>query len=161
MRMSLGGERFLKSATVVQVVRDGVARLSALPAVEVASATCCIPLERGYTLPFQVVGRPLTDGSFHGEGGWLTVAPGYFEVFKIAVVRGRTFTESDTASAPSGVVINEAMARKFWPNGDPLNDRLLIGRGLMHHFDAEPERQTAIDGGVLRAPRRPMPSRRR
>jgi predicted lysophospholipase L1 biosynthesis ABC-type transport system permease subunit len=39
------------------------------------------------------------------------------------------------------VVINEAMARQFWPKGDPLNDRLIIGRGIMREFQDEPERQ--------------------
>ena len=59
MRMSLTGPRFLKADGVDRLVRDGVARLRALPGVELASATCCIPLEGGYGLPFNIVGRPL------------------------------------------------------------------------------------------------------
>jgi len=51
MRMSLSGPRFEKSAAVEQLVRDGAERLDALPGVEVASATCCVPLEGGYGLP--------------------------------------------------------------------------------------------------------------
>ena len=43
--------------------------------------------------------------------------------------------------APPVVVINEAMAGRFWPKGDPLNDRLVIGRGVMREFADEPERQ--------------------
>ena len=83
MRMSLTGPRFLKSVGVDQMVRDGVERLRACPASRLASATCCVPLEGGYGLPFVIVGRPLQEGPFHGGGGWLTVSPGYFEVFKI------------------------------------------------------------------------------
>ena len=62
-----------------------------------------MPLEGGYGLPFRIVGRPLaadSQGPFHGGGGWMTVSPGYFEVFKIPVKRGRTFTERDTATSP-------------------------------------------------------------
>ena len=45
---------------------------------------------------------------------WITASPGYFEVFKIPVKRGRAFNERDDAGAPPVVVINEAMARQFW-----------------------------------------------
>jgi putative ABC transport system permease protein len=71
----------------------------------------------------------------------LTVSRGYFEVFRIPVKRGRSFSERDTAQAPPVVIINEAMARQFWPKGDPLNDRLVIGRGVMREFAQERERQ--------------------
>src|SRR5207342_2233389 len=64
MRMSLTGPRFLKSEGVEQMVRDGVERLRALPGVVTASATCCVPLEGGYGLPFRIVGRP-AEGPFH------------------------------------------------------------------------------------------------
>jgi predicted permease len=140
MRMSLTGPQYVKSASVDQLIRNGVERLRALPGVVEASATCCVPLQGGYGLPFVVVGRPLQDGPFHGGGGWTTVSPGFFEVFKIPVKRGRTFTETDTQSSTPVVVINEAMARRYWPDGDPLSDRLVIGRGVMREFAAEPER---------------------
>ena len=141
MRMSLGETRFQSSAAVDQIMRTGIERLTALPEVEVASATCCVPLEGGYGLPFQIVGRPLEDGPYHGGGGWLTTAPDFFDVFRIPMIRGRAYTERDTGAAPPVVVINEAMAREFWPDGDPLEDRLVIGRGVMAEFADEPERQ--------------------
>ncbi|HVZ24227.1 MAG TPA: ABC transporter permease [Vicinamibacterales bacterium] len=142
MRMSLSGPQFQKSMAVAQLVRDSVERLEALPGVEVASATCCIPLEGGYGLPFNIIGRPPVQGPFTGGGGWLTISPGFFQVFKIPIVRGRAFTIRDDAGAPPVVVINETMARQFWKTGDPLSDRLLIGgKGLMREFADEPVRQ--------------------
>ena len=142
MRMSLTGPRFLKSEGVEQMVRDGVERLRAVPGVVAASATCCVPLQGGYGLPFVVVGRPLPpDGPFHGGGSWVTISPGYFDVFKIPLKRGRAFTDRDTQQAPGVVIINETMAKRFWEKGDPLNDRLVIGRDVMREFAAEPERQ--------------------
>jgi len=68
MRMSLAGQRFQTSATIEQLIKTGTERLRAIPGVLTASATCCIPLEGGYGLPFQVLGRPLTNGPFHGGG---------------------------------------------------------------------------------------------
>jgi putative ABC transport system permease protein len=141
MRMSLTGPRFLKSEGVEQAVRDAVERLKGIPGVVAASATCCVPLEGGYGLPFTVIGRPLTDGPFHGGGGWVTTSPGYFDVFKIPLKRGRAFTDRDNSAAPGVVIINEAMARQFWPKGDPLQDRLIIGRSVMREFKDEPDRQ--------------------
>ena len=142
MRMSLTGPQFQTSAGVERVVRDGVERLRAVPGVVGASATCCVPLQGGYGLPFIVVGRPLQQGPFHGGGSWVTLSPGYFDVFKIPIKRGRDFNERDTQQAPGVVIINEAMARQFWQNGaDPLNDRLIIGRSVMREFSTEPERQ--------------------
>jgi len=144
LKMSLKGAQFEKAEAVEQVVRNGVEKLRSIPGVLNASATCCVPLQGGYGLPFLIVGRPLaadSQGPFHGGGGWMTVSPGYFEVFKIPVKRGRLFNERDTSTSTPVVVINEAMARQYWPKADPLSDRLVIGKGVMREFAAEGERQ--------------------
>jgi len=88
----------------------------------------------------------------------MTVSPGYFDVFRIPVRRGRAFTERDSASAPPVVMINESMAKQFWKDADPLQDRLIIGRGIMREFADEPERQIvgvvadSRDGGLNNEP---------
>jgi putative ABC transport system permease protein len=158
MRMSLTGPRFQTSAGVEQMVHDGVERLKTLPGVLAASATCCVPLAGGYGLPFNIVGRPLADGPFHGGGSWVTISPGYFDVFKIPVKRGRAFTDRDTQQSPGVVIINETMARRYWEKGDPLESRLVIGRTVMREFASEPERQIigvvgdVRDGGLNNDP---------
>jgi predicted permease len=159
MRMSLTGPRYLQTAGVDQLLRDGVERLQAIPGVERAAATCCVPLEGGYGLPFRILGRPLPDKApFHGGGAWLTVSSGYFDVFKIPIKRGRAFTDRDDSLAPAVVIINEAMARQFWKEGDPLNDRLMIGGGMMKELAEERERQIigvasdVRDGGLNNEP---------
>lgn len=141
MRMSLSGGKYNTSAAIEQLVQQATERIDALPGVELASATCCIPLEGGYGLPFRIMGRPLKNGPFHGGGGWKTVSPGYFEVFRIRVVRGRTFTERDNHAGAPVAIINEAMAKQFWPKGDPLRDRVLIGKGVMPQLETEQPRQ--------------------
>jgi predicted permease len=142
MNMSFTGDRFSTSAAVDQAVRDGIDRVRTVPGVQLVSATCCVPLQGGFGLPFKIVGRPLEDNSpFHGGGSWMTSWPGYFEVFKIPVISGRTFKETDNASAPPVVIINEAMAKQYWKTGNPLNDRLVIGKGAVREFGQEPERQ--------------------
>jgi putative ABC transport system permease protein len=143
MRMSFTGPRFETAASVDQTINAGIEGLRRLPGVVSASAACCLPLEGGYGLPFKIIGRPVEQGQgqFTGGGSWTTVSPGYFEVFKIPVIRGRTFTEFDTKASQPVVIINEAMAKEYWKTGDPLTDRLTIGRGGMKEFASEPDRQ--------------------
>jgi predicted permease len=144
LKMSLKGAQYDKAEAVEQVVRNGVERLKSLPGVVEASATCCVPLQGGYGLPFRIAGRPLaadSQGPFHGNGGWMTVSPGYFEVFKIPVKHGRTFNARDTSTSTPVVVINEAMAKQFWPKSDPMSDRIIVGKGVMPAFSTEGERQ--------------------
>jgi putative ABC transport system permease protein len=152
MKMSLTGRRFEKTSAVAQSVSDGLERLRALPGVTVATASCCLPLEGGFGDPFNIIGRPLTNGPFSGGAGWSKVSSGFFEAFKIPLKRGRTFTDRDDGKAPPVVLINETMARQFWKDGDPLNDRILIGGGgrTMKEFKDEPVRQIIGIVGDLR-----------
>src|SRR5215469_13271594 len=140
-RMSLAGKQYTTSAAIDRLSREGMNRIAAMPGVTSASTTCCVPLEGGYGLPFLIVGRPLTNGPFHGGGGWQTISPRFFDVYKIPVLRGRAFTQLDNAAGNPVVVINEAMAKKFWPKSDPLNDRIWIGKGIMAELAAETPRQ--------------------
>jgi len=140
MAMSISGDRFLKTSGVAQVIRDGTERINAVPGVTTAAAACCLPLQGGFGLPFNIVGR--ANGSNPSTGGAesLSVSWSYFDVFKVPVLRGRNFTENDNGSAPGVVIINQTMAKQFWPNSDPLNDRLEVGAGMGPVF-AEPSRQ--------------------
>ena len=85
-------------------------------------------------------GRPLTNGPAHGGAAWNYVTARFFDVFKIPLVRGRVFTERDDAAAPPVVIINEAMARQYWKNQDPIGQRLIIGAGMGPDF-AQPPRE--------------------
>jgi len=132
--------RFAKTSGVDQLVRDIFRRLSALPGVETAAFTRMLPLEgTANSIPIIVVGRPL-NGPSHGSSRWMVVSTGYFDVLKIPLIRGRYFTDRDRLETPGVVIINQAMARRFWPGGDPLNEQLLIGKGLGPGFE-EPARQ--------------------
>jgi putative ABC transport system permease protein len=140
MAMAIPGDRFQKTSGVAQLVRDGTDRLKTVPGVVDATATCCLPLQGGFGVPFDIVGRPKGDAPSTGGAGYFDISWSYFNTFKIPLLRGRSFTEQDDGSAPGVVIINETMAKKFWPNGDPLKDRLLTGVGMGPIF-AEPARQ--------------------
>ena len=156
MRMSLRGEHFTTTAAVAQLMRDGADRLNALPGVEVAGAACCVPLEGGFGLPIIIEGRPL-DGPAHGGGGFAPISPNYFRAFRIPILRGRAFTDQDTGGSPGVAIINNAMAKRFWPNGDPLAARITIGKGLGPRMELAGRQIVGIagdvrDGGLNRDP---------
>jgi putative ABC transport system permease protein len=132
--------KLLQGAGVDQTARDVLRRLSAIPGVESAAFARLLPLEGDFnSLPIIVVGRPL-NGPSHGSARWMVVSPSYFDVLKIPLLRGRFFNEDDQLSAPGAAIINQTMARQLWSDGDPLNDRLFIGKGLGPRFE-EPARQ--------------------
>jgi len=56
----------------------------------------------------------------------MSASPDYYKLFKIPVVRGREFTEHDTAAAPFVTLINEAFAKQFFPNQDPVGQQMII-----------------------------------
>jgi putative ABC transport system permease protein len=147
MRMSLTEPKYTKAAGVDQLVRAGGERLRALPGVEAVSTTCCVPLEGGYGLPFEIVGRP-SEASANNGAGWRTISSGYFDVFRIPILRGRDFTERDGIGAGGVVIISQAMAKQFWPQGDPLSDQIVIGKGIGAIFNEGPRQIIAIVGDV-------------
>jgi predicted permease len=153
MRTSLSGPRFLTSEGVEQTARIALERLRSIPGVASATATCCVPLQGGYGLPFNIPGRD-NEGPFTGGASFLTSSAGYFETFDIPVVRGRAFDDRDDGSAPPVAIINQALANQFWTDGaDPLEDRILIGGGAanMRELAEEPVRQIIGIVGDTRA----------
>jgi predicted permease len=156
MRMSLTGDRFATSAAVGELMRAGRAALESLPEIEAAAASCCVPLQGGFGLGFIIEGRPL-EGPAHGGGSFTPISANYFEVFKIPVLRGRTFTEQDTTGAPGVTVINQTMARQSWPDGNPIGERITIGRGLGPGMEEGPREIVGVvadvrDGALSRDP---------
>jgi putative ABC transport system permease protein len=122
--------RITRAASANQVVQNAFARLSALPGVESAGLTGLLPLDGTLSrLPIIIVGRPL-NGPSHGTTNYGQVSPGYFNTLKIPLLRGRFFTGDDQLGSPQVAIINQAMARQFWPDGNPLNSQIVIARGL-------------------------------
>ncbi len=140
LEMSLAGTRFQKTAAVAQLVREAEQRVESLSGVAALATTCSLPLEARFFMPFTIEGRPLANDRYHGGADYRYVSPRYFEVFRIPLRRGRMFTERDDGRAPGVVLINEAMAREFWPKGDPLSERITVGKGMGPEFE-EPSRQ--------------------
>jgi putative ABC transport system permease protein len=151
LRTSLTGPRFQTTAAVEETARLALERIRRIPGVAAASMTCCVPLQGGYGLPFNVIGRA-NEGPFTGGSGVQMATPGYFDTFEIPVIRGRAFDGTDTASSPPVMIISQALAKQVWPDGDPLADQVKIGMGPGDTRRAkEPVRQIIGVVGDVRA----------
>jgi predicted permease len=146
MSMSLSGDRFQKTAPVAEVIQEGTDRLHAVPGIIDAGVSNCLPMAGGFGMSFDVVGRPKGGETSSGGAGFCSISYGYFSTLNIPLRRGRAFTQQDKAAAPGVAVINQAMARHYWPNGDPLKDQILIGAGAGPAFAEGPRQVVGIVG---------------
>ena len=154
---SLTGTRYDRTAAISDVTRRVLEGVEALPGVESAAASSYLPLDSGLGLGFIIEGRPLTDGPVHGGAAWNYVTWRFFDVFKIPVVRGRGFTERDDSAGTPVVVINEAMAKRYWKNENPIGQHLIIGSGMGPDFVQAPREIIGVvgdtrDGGLNNDP---------
>jgi predicted permease len=126
--LSIGG---YNQQTGRPFVRDLLQRISASPGVESATASVDLPLDGGNMGlgSIQLPGVPQDEG--HVNADWNVVEPGFFQTLQLRLVRGRDFAASDTLTSPRVAIVNEAFARRAWPNQDPIGRELLteIGPG--------------------------------
>jgi putative ABC transport system permease protein len=146
MDMSLSGAHFPNTASVSRMVRDARIRLNAIPGIEASALTCWPPFKGRMGLPFTVIGRPTGNQSSTGDGLWMDASPGYLQVLRIPLLRGRDFAEEDDASAPRVVLINDSMAKRYWPDQDPIGQQIIIGKGLGPKFEEPPRQIIGIVG---------------
>jgi putative ABC transport system permease protein len=104
-------------------------RLRALPGVEAAATVSPLPLGGGHSSGgFAIEGRPSpTDQTFNA--GYRQISPDFFKTFRVPLIKGRLLAESDGAQAPPVVVVNESLARLYFPNEDPLGKRITFFKG--------------------------------
>ncbi|HMA44308.1 MAG TPA: ABC transporter permease, partial [Gemmatimonadales bacterium] len=129
-------------------------RIRVMPGVAEAGAISLVPLvPQNSATRFTIVGRPAPQPGEWTSADIRIVDPGYFAAMRIPLARGRTFTSADRSDAPPVVVVNQAMARQFWPGEDPLGARLQVS---WTHPAARPEivgvvgdvRASALDADI-------------
>ncbi len=124
VELSLPRSRYPDAAKISAFYQDLIRRVEALPGVERASAGNIIPLSGTVSNdPFAIEGRQL-DFNNPPNAGWQLVTPNHFRTLGIPLLRGRDFTADDNSET---AIINQTMARKYWPNEDPIGKRLSLG----------------------------------
>jgi putative ABC transport system permease protein len=106
-------------------------RVRRLPGVTAASATPWLPMNgvRGDQRAMDILGRPEPAEGGRVPGGWYyPVHLDFFRTLRIPLLRGRLFDARDTAGSPSVAIIDEELARAFWPNADPVGQHVSFAR---------------------------------
>jgi len=118
-------EKYGKPDQQSALVREILRRVSALPGVTSAGVTTKLPIEDAdWTTTFVYVGR--SNHEQHKEVAIRFVTPGYMTTLKTRLVSGRYFMEDEDSSKPSVVIINEAMARQYFPGEDPIGKQIAL-----------------------------------
>jgi putative ABC transport system permease protein len=127
-RVALLGEAYRDGAARAEFFRQFVERAEALPEVEGAAAVGTIFLSATpNSTNFSIEGRPPFAVDEQLEVPVDSVTPNYFDVMRVPLVRGRPFDARDTAASIPVVIINDTMARRFWPDEDPVGRRMKYG----------------------------------
>ena len=104
-------------------------RIRAVPGVIAAAGIGLPPIMGAYSMTFGIEGRPVPETAAEKEAltsAYSIVTPGYFATLEIPFLEGRDFADTDTLSSPWVAVVNDTMARRFWPNERAIGKRLTL-----------------------------------
>ncbi len=125
MRVSLPDEKYDGDEKVLGFYQHAFARIRQLPGVKQAGAIHVLPWSGDNSgRYFHPEGRPMPKAGEEPTYNYRIITPNYFETMSIRLLRGRDFTDDDTAQAVGVVIINEAMAQLFWPNEEAVGKRV-------------------------------------
>jgi putative ABC transport system permease protein len=124
MQVSLPAQTYRREQIIMfsQQLRERLQALSGAQSVTLASdLPLCGETSGG---PVELEGQPATPTGGESRMFRHRVTPGFFSTMGIALIKGRDFSDGDQAQAPGVVIISEAMARRYWPDEDPIGKRL-------------------------------------
>jgi len=115
-------------AELTAYYRDILSHVDAVPGVEHATAATGLPLYGPrFGMPFTIAGgQTYSDPSQRPSAAFGMVTPGFFATFGVRLVRGRVFTDQDTASTPRVAMVNESFAEKYFSGMDPFRQQIVL-----------------------------------
>jgi predicted permease len=108
------------------VLHEMLERVRSLPGVRSAGVVNALPITGGPSTEFVIEGRPAPPLGDEPGADIRVADPGYFPAMGIPLLAGRSFTEHDTAGSSRVVLINETLSRNFWPNENPVGQRITM-----------------------------------
>jgi putative ABC transport system permease protein len=121
MHLSVQPEALPGGGEVTHLYEPILEKISHLPGVKAAGITSLLPLQDwGTDGTFQIKGQPPAASGQEPSAELRIVSPDYFRALGIPLFAGRVFSPADTTTAPGAVIVNEALARKYFPTGDAI-----------------------------------------
>ncbi|HLG56556.1 MAG TPA: ABC transporter permease [Vicinamibacterales bacterium] len=106
-----------------------IARLHAMPGVESVATADTLPSWGSSQFAYELAGAPSPDEGHRPKLSTLTISPSYFRTLRASVLSGREFNDADVASGARVAIVNQLLAREFWPGEDPVGKRLRVFEG--------------------------------
>ena len=132
-QLTLPGSRYSAVAKATQTVEQIVADVRSIPGVTAVGAINMIPLTNfGMNGSFSIAGRPPFQPDRAPVIEFRATTSGYFEAMGIPLHRGRDFTGQETSTSAPVVIINQTMADQFWPNANPIGERVQLSFDLQN-----------------------------
>lgn len=136
-QVTLPGASYESDTAILSTFDRMLENLSVLPSVTATSAVQTLPMRGGYVLSYTVDGEPAPAPGEEPSANYRTVTPDYFKALAIPLRQGRTFTPQDVSSSTRVAIIDEAFARRTFPDGQALGRRIDIGNGSKDPNGAE------------------------
>jgi predicted permease len=144
MSVSIPSDKFSAPSGQITFFQEVLQRTRALPGVDSAGVIDSLPLgDSGSHQPFSIEGRPVLPMSEQPEVDVRLISPGYVRAMRVPVIRGRDLSDADAAGRPGAALISDALARRFWPNEDPVGKHITLT-----FFPAVPREVVGIVGDV-------------
>jgi len=128
MQVNLRGSKYDQPGAVASFCQQALERTRTLPGVKFSALGNQLPLTGSHSRSdITIEGQPVPAIGQFPHPDFHTISPDYFRAMGIPLMRGRSFTESDTAEARGVALISQSLARRFWPSGDAVGKRILLG----------------------------------
>ncbi len=124
-KVSLPRTKYKEKPMRAEFFRQALERLQTIPGVQSTAGVLSLPLSGDdINISFAIQGRPPEPSNEKLRDGFQVVSPGYFSTMRTPVLRGRDFNNGDVAGAPEVAIISEGMAKRYWPDRDPIGQRI-------------------------------------
>jgi len=133
MELTVSRNRGRDKAELRRLFQPVLQAVQAQPGVEKASLSAALPgMRDGWQNDIAVEGYERSKDEVLLQVDWSIVTPDYFETMKIPILRGRTFTRDEDEQGKPVVLVDENLARRFWPNGDAIGKHIAYDSPTWH-----------------------------